>query len=567
MLSDIEKWLAQANLDAKLRTELENLDEKGRFEAFGDDVAFGTGGIRGIMGVGTNRLNIYTIRKATLGFANYIKENYTSRPYSLHNVVIAYDTRNNSRLFAEEAARVLASQNIHVWLFDEFRPTPELSFAVRYLRADGGIVITASHNPPEYNGYKVYDENGCQLVPRKADKVGLAITKVSNVFDLKLDTIEQYINRGSVSILEKYFDDKYLMAVRFVSCQAVDKDNFKIVYTPLHGTGSAFGATLLREGGYNVYTVEEQMLPDGYFSTLKSPNPEDPLAFALAEELGHKIGANLLLATDPDADRVGAGILVGDKYHFLNGNEMAAIIFDYLIKYGVRIRQPVFISTIVTSDLVFEMAKRNEIEALRTLTGFKFICEQIEYIKQDRKDFFFGCEESYGYLISDLVRDKDAFQACLIISEIVAFYHQQGRNLLSVLDDIFRDYGYYKEKLINIKSPGIDGIKNIARFMENLRHNKLKKIGNEKVLRIEDYLTHQAENSDGSKEVINLPSSDVLKYIISDGWIVFRPSGTEPKLKVYLSLHGDNEQDIKATLDTMEVSVKQLLKEKGLINE
>ena len=564
MLSDIAKWISQANLDVKLRAELESLDEAGRFEAFGDDVAFGTGGIRGIMGVGTNRLNIYTIRKATLGFANYIKENYVRRSHSLHNVVIAYDTRNNSRLFAEEAARVLASQNIHVWLFEQYRPTPELSFAVRYLRAEGGIVITASHNPPEYNGYKVYDENGCQLVPSKADKVGAAIAKAEDVFNLKLDSIEQYIKRGSISVLEKYFDEKYFMAVQFASCQNVDKSDFKIVYTPLHGTGSAFGAFLLRDMGYNVFTVDEQMVPDGNFSTLKSPNPEDPMAFALAEKLGHKVHAHLLLATDPDADRVGAGILIGDSYHFLNGNEMAAIIFDYIIKYGAKIRQPVFISTIVTSDLVFEMAKRHGIESIRTLTGFKFICEQIEYIKKEQKEFLFGCEESYGYLVSDLVRDKDAFQACLIISEIVAFYHQHNKDLLAVLDEIYREYGYYKEKLLNIKSPGLDGIKNISKFMEGLRHSKLKKIGTQKILRTEDYLTSQATNSDGLSEVINLPSSDVLKYLIDDGWIVFRPSGTEPKLKIYFSLHGENEEQLSQKVDEMEEAVHKLLNGKGL---
>ncbi|MDD3938263.1 MAG: phospho-sugar mutase [Bacilli bacterium] len=563
MITDIAIWKAQQNLDSDLKEELNRLSEKELFEAFGDDVSFGTGGIRGIMGVGTNRLNIYTIRKATLGFANYIKSNYTSRPYSLHNVVIAYDTRNNSRLFAEEAARVLASQNIHVWLFDQFRPTPELSFAVRYLRADGGIVITASHNPPEYNGYKVYDENGCQLVPHKADKVGAAIDGIKDIFNLKIDALDDYINRGAITTLEKYFDDKYLTAVRFVSCQKVDKDELRIVYTPLHGTGSAFGALLLRENGYNVYTVDEQMIPDGHFSTLKSPNPEDSRAFALATQLGHKVSAQLLLATDPDADRVGAAILIGDKYHFLNGNEMAAIIFDYLIKYGVRIRQPVFISTIVTSDLVFEMAKRNHIEGIRTLTGFKFICEQIEFIKRERKDFFFGCEESYGYLISDLVRDKDAFQACLIIAEIAAFYQSQKTNLLTVLDDIYHEYGFYKEKLLNIHSPGIDGIKNIAQFMNDLRNAKIKKIGNHKIVLCEDYLSGQAIDAAGKKQKINLPSSDVLKYIFEKGWIVFRPSGTEPKLKIYISIHSESEEEAKAVLEQAEASIVKLMNEKG----
>lgn len=565
MINDIAKWKAYPDLDDGLRNELAGLDEKGLFEAFGDDVSFGTGGIRGIMGVGTNRLNIYTIRRATLGFANYLKTNFTNHPYSLHNVVIAYDTRNNSRLFAEEAARVLASQNIHVWLFEQFRPTPELSFAVRYLRADGGIVITASHNPPEYNGYKVYDENGCQLVPAKADKVGAAIAKVDDVFALRIESLEEYLSRGAISILEKYFDDKYLTAVRFVSCQKVDKNDFKIVYTPLHGTGSAFGPSLLREQGYNVYSVEAQMTPDGNFSTLKSPNPEDPKAFALASELGKEVGAELLLATDPDADRVGVGILVNDEYHFLTGNEMAEIILDYLLNFGSKVNQPVFISTIVTTDLVFDMARANNVETVTTLTGFKFICEQIERIKKERKDFLFGCEESYGYLISDLVRDKDAFQACLIIAEIVAFYRSQGKNLLDVLKSIYEKYGYYKEELLNIKSPGINGIANIAKFMDDLRHSKLKKIGKDDILRSEDYLLGETTDTEGKKTTIYLPSSDVLKYVFAQGWVVFRPSGTEPKLKVYLSVKGSDETIVSDLMEKRHAAIEKLLKDKGIV--
>ncbi|MFA5421172.1 MAG: phospho-sugar mutase [Bacilli bacterium] len=564
MIKDIARWKAFANLEPNLREELEHLDEKGLFEAFGDNVSFGTGGIRGIMGVGTNRLNIYTIRKATLGFAHYIKKHLTSRPYSLHNVVIAYDTRNNSRLFAEEAARVLASQNIHVWLFDQYRPTPELSFAVRNLQADGGIVITASHNPPEYNGYKIYDENGCQLVPFKADLVGDAINKIADVFNLAVETVDDYINRGSITILEKYFDDKYLNAVRFVSCRPVSKDDFKVVYTPLHGTGSVFGATLLREAGYNIYVVAEQMVPDGDFATLELPNPEDPHAFSLAQELGHQVGAQLLLATDPDADRVGAGILIGDEYHFLNGNEMGAIIFDYLLKYGAKHEKPVFISTIVTSDLVFEMARRNHVETIRTLTGFKFIGEQIENLKKEHKEFLFGCEESYGYLLNDLVRDKDAFQACLIIAEITAFYHQQGKNLRAVLKDIYDEYGFYKEKLLNVKSPGIDGIKNITLFMSDLRHSKLSKIGKEEIVVTEDFLRGKKVDENGEVD-IGLPSSDVLKYHFDKGWIVFRPSGTEPKLKVYLCAHSGDEEAVDAILEKRETAINKLLKDKGII--
>ncbi|MFA5481543.1 MAG: phospho-sugar mutase [Bacilli bacterium] len=564
MLKDVNLWKAQKNLDSNLRAELDKLDEKGLFEAFGEDVTFGTGGIRGIMGVGTNRLNIYTIRKATLGFAQYLKNNYALKPNARHNAVIAYDTRFNSRLFAEEAARVLASQGIHVWLFEEYRPTPELSFAVRYLKAEGGIIITASHNPPEYNGYKVYDENGCQLTPLKADKVGEAINNCGDVFNLKLDSIEQYVKFGMVVMLGKYFDEKYLTGVKFVSCQKVDKTNFKIVYSPLHGTGSAFGMRLLSESGYDVTPVATQMLPDSSFSSVKSPNPEDPLAFELAVKLGKEIGADLLLATDPDADRVGAGVLVDGEYRFLNGNEMAAIIFDYLLKYGNRVGQHVFISTIVTSDLVFEMAKRNGIESIRTLTGFKFICEQIERIKKERKDFFFGCEESYGYLVSDFVRDKDAFQACLIIAEVTAFHHSEGRHLFDVLDDIHREYGHYQEKLLNIKSPGINGVKNINRFMEEMRKSKIKKIGDNKIISTEDYLLGVAVDAQGHKSKIDLPSSDVLKYIFEGGWVVFRPSGTEPKLKVYISLKDHDQKALASRVKKMTDFVNELLKEKGV---
>ncbi|MDY0101166.1 MAG: phospho-sugar mutase, partial [Bacilli bacterium] len=528
-------------------------------------ISFGTGGIRGIMGVGINRINIYTIRKATFGFASYLKKHFVNRPYSLQNVVISYDTRQNSYLFAKETARVLASQNFHVYLFKEPRPTPQLSFAVRYLKAVGGIIITASHNPPNYNGYKVYDENGCQLVPHKADLVSEEINLIEDLFSIQVDDFETYLRRGSITILEKYFDENYLTAVRFASVQRVRKENFKIVYTPLHGTGNAFGESLLSGLGYDVYSVKEQMEPDHMFSTVTSPNPEDPKAFKLAVELAQKVKAQLILATDPDADRCGAAVLVKDEYYFLSGNEIAVLILDYLIKFATRIRESVFISTIVTTDLVFKMAEENNLEIIKTLTGFKFIGEQIELIKKQRKDFFFGCEESFGYLVSDLVRDKDAFQACLIISELTAYYHEQNLTLIDVLKLIYEKYGYYQETLINVNVSGVDGLNSLNHFMESLRKDKLVNLGDDQVLILEDYLKQIKIFDDGRIEKITLPPSDVLKYVFSNGWIVFRPSGTEPKLKVYLSSFNKTEQKAKLLLEKRVDAANKLLRKYNLI--
>lgn len=567
MKKTIKKWQEFAQLDEKLKTELTSLDEKGLYDAFAQDISFGTGGIRGVMGVGTNRINIYTIRRATLGFANYIKQYVSHRPYSLQNVVIAYDTRENSYLFAQEAARVLASQKMHVYLFKDPRPTPELSFAVRYLKAEGGIVITASHNPPIYNGYKVYDENGCQLVPHKADLVSEEINKIEDYLGIEVEEFDTYLKRGSITILEKYFDEKYLTGVRFASVQKVYNDDFKIVFTPLHGTGAAFGETLLKDLGYKVYPVVEQMIPDHLFSTVPSPNPEDPRAFKLAIDLAKKNKAQLILATDPDADRCGAAVLVNDEYRFLTGNETAVLIFDYLIKHATRIRDPHFISTIVTTDLVFKMAELNNIKTIKTLTGFKFIGEQIELLKKERSDFFFGCEESYGYLVSDLVRDKDAFQACLIISELVAYYDQQNLSIDDVLEEIYQKYGYYLETLINVDVEGVDGVESLNKFMNALRNDKLTKIGEDNILSLEDYLQSEITHHDGKKEAITLPTSDVLKYIFEDGWAIFRPSGTEPKLKIYLSSYANEKDLTKKLLDKRVKAINELLRKYKLVKD
>lgn len=558
-------WQDYAFLDHHLKEELNQLDEKSLFDAFAKDISFGTGGIRGIMGVGPNRINIYTIRKATYGFATYLKKQCANRGNSSQKVVISYDTRLNSYLFATEAARVLASQNFHVYLFQEARPTPQLSFAVRYLKALGGIVITASHNPPNYNGYKAYDENGCQLVPHKADLVSQEINLVEDLFKIEVGEFETYLKKEAITILEKYFDDIYLTAVRSASVQKVRKDDFRIVYTPLHGTGAALGDKLLRHLGYEVYPVLEQMKPDVMFSTVPSPNPEDHRAFKLAVKLAKEVKAQLILATDPDADRCGAAVLIDDEYYFLTGNEIAILILDYLIKFATRIHDSVFISTIVTTDLVFKMAKENGLETIKTLTGFKFIGEQIEIIKKERKDFFFGCEESFGYLVSDLVRDKDAFQACLIISELVAYYHGQNLTLLDVLEKIYEKYDYYQETLININVSGSDGLESLKRFMASLRKDKLSKIGEDKVLLLEDYLRQIKTYSDLHSEEILLPKSDVLKYVFDNGWIVFRPSGTEPKLKVYISVSEKTKADARFLLKKRITAANDLLQKYGLI--
>ena len=563
VLEKISLWDNQ-NLEASLREELENLkqDEKALYDAFYTDIAFGTGGLRGILGVGTNRMNIYVVAKTTQGFVNYMIEKYEN--IKEMGVVISYDCRKNSDVFSKVAANVIASNGIKVYIFDSLRSTPELSFAVRHYKAAGGIMITASHNPPIYNGYKVYDHEGCQLVPELADLCIAKVNAVENMFDLVEANYEFAFNKnlanGMIKVIGRETDKEYIKLVNTVKVQDVKKDNIKLVYTPLHGTGTVFMKELLEQNGYNIIPVEEQMVPDGNFSTLKSPNPEEASAFEYAINLGKKENADILIATDPDADRMGIAAKNKEgEYVLLTGNQTGAILLDYLAKYKHTEKQRVVYNTIVTSNLAKAICERHGIELVQTLTGFKFIGEQAALIEGTDKEFFFGYEESYGYVIKDFVRDKDSFQATLLLCEVASFYKEQGKTLYDVLFDIFEEYGYYIEGVHNISLVGAEGSAKINQIMTHFQQNPLASLAGKEIVTIEDY-QDSIKIERGVKKALTLPKSFVLKYIFEDGgWFVLRPSGTEPKLKIYVAIKGNTLEEANELIKNVKAEVLAII--------
>ena len=425
------------NLDTNLKEQLENMSEEELHEAFYTNLKFGTGGMRGIIGPGTNRMNIYTLRKANNGYGNYLIKNF-KKP----SVIIAYDSRHMSHEFAVDSANVLATMGIKVYLFDRITPTPVLSFAIRHIQASGGIVITASHNPSQYNGYKVYDNDGCQLLPDAVNKVIKEINEGLDVFDMQLGNFDEYVSTGKIIYVGDNINNAYIEEVKKVSVFPKINKLGKVVFTPLHGTGAYIGERLLKELGYDYYCVTEQMIPDPDFKTVPSPNPEDHRAFDLAIKLAKEKGADLVLATDPDADRLGTAILHQNQYHFLTGNQLGALMIYYLSSH--RFFKGTVFDTIVTSPLGAKIAKSKGLESFSTLTGFKYIGQQIKLSEKTITLFFFGYEESSGFLIKDFVRDKDSFQPLVLISEIVSYYKQHGKTLIDVLDDIYKKYGYYE---------------------------------------------------------------------------------------------------------------------------
>lgn len=551
----INEWKSFEKLDEALKEELFKMNEEELYDAFYVDLAFGTGGMRGILGPGTNRMNIYTIRKANYGFGKYILSVNNENP----SVVIAYDSRNNSTLFAEESAKVLANLGIKVYLFDKITPTPELSFAVRFLKATGGIVVTASHNPPIYNGYKIYDETGCQLVPDLANIVIDEIAKAPNPFDMELPCIECFKKSGLVEIIGKQVDEEYLEKVKSISVNNPNKEDFKVVFTPLHGTSSYLGERLLTECGYNVIPVKEQMVADPLFSTVVLPNPEDKRAFDLAVKYAKENGADICIATDPDADRVGLAVKNGEGYVLLTGNQTGALLIDYLVKNRKIDKKAVLFNTIVTSNLGAEIARKAGIDVFSTLTGFKFIGEQARKLEGTDKMFYFGYEESYGYVVCDFVRDKDSLQALLLCSEMSCFYKNQGKNLIEVLEEIYEEFGYYGEALVNINLAGASGAARIVRILNHFR--TLEKLNSEKLIVVakEDYELSKRIDETGESE-ITLPKSNVIKYFLSDGsWFALRPSGTEPKMKVYISSVGKTEELSKKRIKEIEEEVLKIV--------
>jgi len=563
-----EQWLHEPKLDPELRAILEqhHNDERWLEDCFYKNLEFGTGGMRGEIGPGTNRMNVYTVRKASEGLARYIQS--FGDVAKQRGVVIAYDSRHKSPEFAMEAAKTLATNGIQTYVFDELRPTPELSFAVRHLRAFSGIVITASHNPPEYNGYKVYGEDGGQLPPDTADEVIRYVNEVENELAVRVEDEETLKQKGLIRIIGKEIDDAYIDAVKTISLhpELAKETSMNIVFTPLHGTSSKPVRRALDELGYqNVFVVKEQEQPDPNFSTVASPNPEEHAAFALAIELGKQVNADLLIATDPDADRLGIAVKnEKGEYVVLTGNQTGGLLLHYLLSQrkekGLLPENGVVLKTIVTSEFGRAIAASFGLETIDTLTGFKFIGEKIkEYEQTGQYAFQFGYEESYGYLIGDFARDKDAVQVAVLAAEVCAFYKRQGLSLYEALLQLFSKYGYYREGQRSLTLKGKEGAETIAAILASFRQQPPVEVAGKKVTVIEDYKTKERTNTlTGQKTAITLPTSNVLKYVLEDGsWFCLRPSGTEPKMKAYFGVKGTSLQDSEEKLANLTDAVMQ----------
>lgn len=540
ILSKAEQWL-NGGYDPETVATVQQLLKENPDEitdAFYRNLEFGTGGLRGVMGVGTNRMNKYTVGVATQGFANYLKKSFQGEI----KIAIAHDSRNNSRFFAEVAANVMAANGIKVFLFEALRPTPELSFAIRHLQCQGGLVLTASHNPREYNGYKAYWDDGAQLVPPHDKNVILEVEKIGGIGEVKWTGWEQ-----NITLIGKDMDEAYLSMLKSLSVypEVVAKQHdLKIVYTPIHGTGITLVPEILKRFGFtNVHIVEEQATPDGNFPTVVYPNPEESEAMSIGLKKAAVLDADILLGTDPDSDRV--GIAVKDhtgKWILLNGNQTAVLLFNYIVEARKRkgLAQPndYICKTVVTSDLIDVFAASNNITCYNTLTGFKWIADLIRR-KEATENFICGGEESYGYMIGDNVRDKDAIASVAMICEMAAYAKNEGRTLYEQLIDIYVRYGFYKESLISITKKGMKGAEEIAEMMSSYRQNPPASINGSPVVKIFDYqLSHVTTLATGEQTPIDLPKSNVLQFLTADGSrISARPSGTEPKIKFYFSVH------------------------------
>ncbi|MBZ2156209.1 phospho-sugar mutase [Streptococcus anginosus] len=567
---NFKKWLDFAELPDYLRKELDSMDEKTKEDAFYTNLEFGTAGMRGLIGAGTNRINIYVVRQATEGLARLIDEK--GEDFKKRGVAIAYDSRHFSPEFAFESAAVLAKHGIKSYVFESLRPTPELSFAVRHLGTFAGIMITASHNPAPFNGYKVYGEDGGQMPPHDADALTAYIRAIENPFTIEVADVEAEKASGLIEVIGETIDAEYLKEVKDVNInqQLIDEygKDMKIVYTPLHGTGEMLARRAFAQAGFDsVQVVEAQCVPDPDFSTVKSPNPENQAAFALAEELGRKVGADVLVATDPDADRVGVEVLQKDgSYRNLSGNQIGAIMAKYILEAhktaGTLPANAALCKSIVSTDLVTKIAESYGATMFNVLTGFKFIAEKIqEFEEKHNHTYMMGFEESFGYLIKPFVRDKDAIQAVLVVAELAAYYRSRGLTLADGIEEIYKEYGYYAEKTISVTLSGVDGAEQIKAIMSKFRDNAPKEFNATAITVTEDFKAQTATDSDGNVTKLTTPPSDVLKYTLTDGsWIAVRPSGTEPKIKFYIAVVGDSSQDAQAKLAKIEAEINDFVK-------
>lgn len=539
-----EYWLT---FDDNTKNELESITDKKEIEdRFYKDLEFGTGGLRGIMGAGANRMNKYTVGKATKGLCEYLKNEFAGEK----SVVIAYDSRNNSKAFAECAAEVLCYNGIKTFLFEEIMPTPVLSFSVRYLNCNAGIVITASHNPKEYNGYKVYDKYGCQLVPQYADKVISYINNVKDIKSVKHMNLNMALSNGYLTYIGDEVLNSYISEVEKMAVYKEASD-LKIVYTPLHGTGNIPVRKVLSDMSFDVSVVKEQAVADGNFTTVRSPNPEEKDALNMALEQAKRANADLVIGTDPDCDRVGVGVLHNGEYTLLTGNQTGALLVDFYLKFKKQSLNPksTLVKTIVTNDLGAEIARKNGLNVVETLTGFKYIGDQItKYEKTGENEFLIGYEESYGYLVGTYARDKDAVVASMLICEMAAYYKKNKMTLVDALNVLYSEYGFYLDALDSFVLKGKDGASRIKNIMSYFRANKATVFPN--ITDVKDYCTG----------IGDLPKSNVLKFFLKGGsWIAVRPSGTEPKLKMYYSVRGIDSSTCERSLQNIRTIINGIM--------
>lgn len=562
---NFQKWLDFEQLPDYLRQELLSMDEKTKEDAFYTNLEFGTAGMRGYIGAGTNRINIYVVRQATEGLAKLIETK--GEEAKKRGVAIAYDSRHFSPEFAFESAQVLAQHGIKSYVFEALRPTPELSFAVRHLNAYAGIMVTASHNPAPFNGYKVYGQDGGQLPPADADALTDFIRAIENPFAVELADLDESKSAGLIQVIGEDVDIEYLREVKDVNINQDLINNFgkdmKIVYTPLHGTGEMLTRRALAQAGFeSVVVVESQAKADPDFSTVKSPNPESQAAFALGEELGREVDADVLVATDPDADRLGVEIRQPDgSYKNLSGNQIGAIIAKYILEAhktaGTLPENAALAKSIVSTELVTKIAESYGATMFNVLTGFKFIAEKIqEFEEKHNHTYMFGFEESFGYLIKPFVRDKDAIQAVLLVAEIAAYYRSRGLTLADGIDEIYKEYGYFAEKTISVTLSGVDGAAEIKKIMDKFRENGPKQFNNTDIVLLEDFQKQTATKNDGTISNLTTPPSNVLKYTLADdSWIAVRPSGTEPKIKFYIATVGNDLADAETKIANIEKEI------------
>ncbi|MCC9992418.1 phospho-sugar mutase, partial [Streptococcus agalactiae] len=562
---NFQKWLDFEQLPDYLRQELLSMDEKTKEDAFYTNLEFGTAGMRGYIGAGTNRINIYVVRQATEGLAKLIETK--GEDAKKRGVAIAYDSRHFSPEFAFESAQVLAQHGIKSYVFEALRPTPELSFAVRHLNAYAGIMVTASHNPAPFNGYKVYGQDGGQLPPADADALTDFIRAIENPFAVELADLDESKSAGLIQVIGEDVDIEYLREVKDVNINQDLINNFgkdmKIVYTPLHGTGEMLTRRALAQAGFeSVVVVESQAKADPDFSTVKSPNPESQAAFALAEELGREVDADVLVATDPDADRLGVEIRQPDgSYKNLSGNQIGAIIAKYILEAhktaGTLPENAALAKSIVSTELVTKIAESYGATMFNVLTGFKFIAEKIqEFEEKHNHTYMFGFEESFGYLIKPFVRDKDAIQAVLLVAEIAAYYRSRGLTLADGIDEIYKEYGFFAEKTISVTLSGVDGAAEIKKIMDKFRENGPKQFNNTDIVLLEDFQKQTATKNDGTISNLTTPPSNVLKYTLADdSWIAVRPSGTEPKIKFYIATVGNDLADAETKIANIEKEI------------